>query len=450
MVRLTSTFDNQAPDLVQLSNGTILLFWSVNVTASYAINYMSYNNAAWSNPVQITPMNDSAPAATVDRAGTLWLFWTRQTLTPCGIFPCRQIFYKTLKNGAWSPEVQLTADPTYNKAPSAMVAKDGRLWVAYQKWVPNQFNYQLFYRIYNGTAWGSDIQLTSKLNWDERPSLLQDRNGTIWTYWDRELQITSTTFESKIYNKFSLDNGVTWSSDTQMTFDTTPTLIDDVFPSAVQGTDKSIWLFYSSDLTGLGADFDIYYMTSSCICPVHDVKVVSARASPGTLYAGGLKSVNQSSIVNVVVTLANLGDFPETMTLTVSAFNTTSYKVFAGTLPFPVASGGGVILTFYWNTSATFLPGRYGISAFLNPVTSESIGNQGDNLLMVKNLVHFLPFGDVDQDGAVTILDFSVAAFGYLAPVGTPKYNPYADINGNGVIDIVDIAVVAKNYNTFT
>jgi hypothetical protein len=450
MVRLTSTNDNQAPNLLQLSNGTILLFWSSNVTATYVINYMSYNGAAWSNPVQVTPMNDSAPAATVDKTGTLWLFWNRQTMTNCGTFPCRQIFYKTLKNGAWSSEVQFTKDPTFNIAASAMVAKDGRLWVAYQKWVTSGFNYQLFYRIYNGTGWGPDMQLTNKNVWDERPSLMQDRNGTIWAFWDREIQITSITFETKIFNKFSIDNGVTWSADSQMTFDTTPTLIDDVNPSAVQGADKSIWLFYSSDLTGLGADFDIYYMTSSCICPVHDVKVASVRASPSMLYPGGLKSVNQSSIVNVVVTLTNPGDFPETMTVNVNAFNTTIYKVVAVTLPFPVQSGGGVVLTFYWNTSSTFLPGRYGISAFINPVPSESIGNQGDNLLMVKNQVHFLPLGDVDQDGAVTIVDFSVAAYGYLSSVGTPKYNPYADINGSGVIDIVDIAVVAKNYNTFT
>jgi len=438
---------------LQFGNGTILLFWSSNVTANYVIKYMSYNSAAWSKQVQVTPstpMNDSSPAATVDNAGTLWLFWTRQATAPCGMSPCRQIFYKTLKNGVWSSEVQFTTDPTFNIAPSAMVAKDGRLWVAYQKWVPSGFNYQLFYRIYNGTGWGSDMQLTNKNIWDERPSLLQDRNGTIWAFWDRDIQITSTTFESDIYNKFSLDNGVTWSADNQMTFDPPGVLIDDVNPSAVQAADKSIWLFYSSDLTGLGADFDIYYMTSSCICPVHDVKVASVRASPSMLYPGGLKSVNQSSFVSVPVTLTNPGDFPETMTVSVTAFNATTYKIFSGTLPFSVASGGAVILTFYWNTSATFLPGRYGISAFISPVPGESVGNQGDNLLMVKNLVHFLPFGDVDQDGAVTIVDFSVAAFGYLSTVGTPKYNPYADINGNGVIDIVDIAVVAKNYNTFT
>jgi hypothetical protein len=76
----------------------------------------------------------------------------------------------------------------------------------------------------------------------------------------------------------------------------------------------------------------------------------------------------------------------------------------------------------------------------------------GDNSASVSNGIHILPLGDVDQDGSVTITDFSVAVygFGFTPACNCSRWNPYADIHGVGIIDIVDVGVIQHNYGIYT
>ncbi len=438
---------NAAPSLAQLTNGTILLLWSSNATGNWDLYYKRYNGAQWSSTVQLTTTlsDDTLSSATVGRDGTLWLVWTRLSAS-CTITPCRQLYYKTLKNGVWSPDLQLTTDATWNWDGSVAVAKDGRVWVVWSKWMTNNI-YQIFTKVYNGTTWGPDTQVVFSNNWELHPSIMQDRNGTLWIFWAREQSAPANQFQDDIFSKFSTNNGVTWSSDTQMTFDPSCCLIDDKMPVAVQGSDRSIWLFYTSDLTGGGADFDIYYMKSSAIYPVHDVTVSSVKASPSLLYPGGLKSIGQSALVQVSVTVSDLGDFPEAVQVSVWAVNTTKY--FSGTAAGSVALGGSVVLSLLWNT--TFVkPGWYGFLASVAPVPGETVGDSGDNTLLVKRLVHVIPLGDVNQDGKVDFFDVLIFAAAYGSSPGSSRWNPYCDINGNGTVDFLDLLVLAANYGTVT
>jgi hypothetical protein len=69
-------------------------------------------------------------------------------------------------------------------------------------------------------------------------------------------------------------------------------------------------------------------------------------------------------------------------------------------------------------------------------------------------MVHILPFGDVDMDGAVTITDVSVMFYNYGFLVGSVHNGytipPQADVDGNGIIDIVDVGTATRNYGTYT
>src|SRR5439155_141690 len=106
-------------------------------------------------------------------------------------------------------------------------------------------------------------------------------------------------------------------------------------------------------------------------------------------------------IVQVLVVYKNLGDFSETVTLTLKATNTTSYQIGVQVIQIPPAT----LYATYFNFNTTGVrPARYGLSGNAS-IPIESLGNRQDGLLNTKNMIHLLPLGDIQQDGAVTITD---------------------------------------------
>jgi hypothetical protein len=437
--------NNAGPGIAQLHNNTILLFWVANTTGAYNIYYERYNAGTWSARVHLTtgPGNDTNPDAVVGQDGTLWLSWARKTTTCCA--STAQIFYRTLKGSTWSAEAQLTSDATLNLWPGLTSTKDGRIWLVWSKWLNANKEYQVFSSTNNGTGWTQAIQIVSSILLDTHPDMLQDRNGTIWLFWARDVSIGAGLFETKIFTKSSFDNGVSWSADTQLTFDPLCCQTDDSDPAPVTNG-NSIWIFFDSDQP-TGSTLNLYYIASSPIFPVHNVAISKIAYSPTLLYPGGMKSVGQSETVKINVTVIDPGDFVETVNVQVTAVNKTTYV--AGSATGSVVPGGSAVIQITWNTTGV-LAGRYALVATVAPVAGESLGNVAGNHMAVGSAVHILPLGDVDQDGNVDILDASTVALAFQSTPGTPHWNPYADINGNGIVDIIDVAIMAKNFGIVT
>jgi hypothetical protein len=410
------------------------------------------NGNSWSNPVQVTSttLNDTQPSAAVGRDGTIWLVWTRvdSTCTTCPAI--KQLYYKTWKAGTWSPEVKLTNDSNQNYGSNVVIGKDGIVRVTWSKGAAGS-TYQIFDKTYNGSVWSPDTQIISSSSTDEHPSMIQDRNGTLWIFWGRLIVVSTLIQYYELVGKYSYDLGNTWSQEIVLT--NTANTIDSEMPSAVQSNTgvKPLWVFYSSDLNV--PDLDIYALQSSGIYPVHDVVTsgMYAASSLGTSweYPGGLKSVSQSAIVTITVAIANIGDYVESVMLTLSVTNTTVITV--GTRTSLVGPGNIMNFYFYWNTT-NITPARYGLSVSIAALPGETPGNMGDNNASASNVIHILPLGDVDQDGSVTITDFSVAVygFGFTPACNCSRWNPYADIHGVGIIDIVDVGVIQHNYGIYT
>jgi hypothetical protein len=449
---LTSSGWNSAPSLVQLANGTILIFYSVKSGTSYIVVSSLTNGVSWSNPVQITSttLNDTQPSAGVARDGTIWLVWTRVDSTNPSVPAIKELFYKTWKNGVWSKEAQLTiSDSNQNYGSGVVVAKDGIVRVTYSKGVAGN-PYQLYEKTYNGTSWSLETQIVSSSSTDEHPSMIQDRNGTLWLLWGRLVVVSQLVQYYELVGKYSYDLGRTWSQEIVLT--NTANTVDNEMPSAVQSSYgvKPLWVFYSSDLSV--PDLDIYALQSSGIYPVHDVKVSGLYGSSnlGTSweYPGGLKSVGQTAIVTITVAIANIGDYAENVAVTLSITNTTIITL--GTLQSMVGPGNIMNFYFYWNTT-NVVPAEYGVSVSIAALPGENLGNMGDNYYGLKNVVHIIPLGDVDQDGSVTLTDVSVFFYdyGFTSSCNCSRWNPYADIHGTGVIDIVDVGVASTNYDIF-
>jgi hypothetical protein len=340
----------------------------------------------------------------------------------------------------------LTSDSTQNDAPGLSTTTDGTIWLVWQKWIKNAADSQIFSMKYNGTVWTPAVQIVFSNLLDSHPTVMQDRNGTIWLFWSRDLPFGTGLFELKLFAKTSIDNGATWSADRQLTFDPVCCQIDDDDPAPIMTLYNNIWLFYDSDLPD-ASSFGIYYLTSNLIFPVHNVAASGISANPIMTYPGGMKSVGQNGIVKINVTVTNPGDFTENVIVQVTAVNKTSYV--AGSATGAVAPGQATYLTINWNTSGV-APGRYKLVETVSPVPGETLGNIGNNTFSVKSLVHILPLGDVDQDGNVDILDASTVALAFQSTPGAPHWNPYADINGNGIVDIIDVSIMAKNFGVVT
>jgi len=430
-----------SPSLGQLRNSSIILFWSSNQTGRWNIFYKLYSGGVWGNGAQLTSgaFDDFFPTVAVATNSTAWVFWERTTSSTS-----YQIYYKTLTGNRWSGDILLGTGANQDDTPSALATYDGRIWVTWSRLVSG--NYDVFYRYFNGVQWSPETLLTNANTWDLEPSFVQDRNGTIWMFWSRQMQLSSganALYQQKLWYKNSYNSGVSWSPDTQLTFyGTVDTPLDDLGPSVVQGVDKTLWIFYSSDYP-LGNDFDIYYIKSNVIIN-HDVALTKIQA-PHFWYPGGIKYAGENPLAKINVTVTNNGGYDENVQVRLTVSNTTFVNLppISGT----VLAGQSTIFTFSWNTTG-INPTWYNMNASVSPVPGQI--NTSNIALALTHATRVFPRGDVNQDGAITIFDISIADLGYYSQPGNSRWNPYADVDNNGIINIVDINYIAFHYGTVT
>lgn len=76
--------------------------------------------------------------------------------------------------------------------------------------------------------------------------------------------------------------------------------------------------------------------------------------------------------------------------------------------------------------------------------SNEPPANQGNNNAQVTTTVRGCP--DLDGDGRISIIDFSIAASSFGLHQGQPGYNPLADQDGDNAITILDLNIMAARY----
>src|SRR2546425_5093786 len=298
-----NTASDLTPALVQLANGNVMLVWSSNRAGNFSLYYKTNNAGVWSGDTRLTSPQgrDSTPSLLQLRNGTLWLLWTREALSGGSVV--RYIYSKTYSNGVWSPEARFTSGGS-EEEPSLFQSDDGTIWVMY---AANRFgNLDIFYKTYNG-SWSPEIRLTSNSDDDHQPWIMQDLTGTMWAFWTRCVTISSTTCEDDIFYETSTTLGATWSAEVHFTVAPGGYTINDSPPAVIHySRDKMIYVFWGTDLTGLGADFDVWVRTSNSIA-IHDVYLSNANAAPTSLQEGGTVKVN--------ATANNSGSYSETLTI---------------------------------------------------------------------------------------------------------------------------------------
>jgi hypothetical protein len=192
-----------------------------------------------------------------------------------------------------------------------------------------------------------------------------------------------------------------------------------------------------ADLTSSGVPVSITQGTlhiDAAGPPLHDVAITNLTSSKtviGQGYGG-----------NVTVSVADLGDYPETFNLTLYA-NTTSFV----SQNVSLSSGNSATAMFAWNT-AGFAFGNYTISVYAWPVPNET--NTANNNCTDGNVIVSIP-GDIDGDFNVSLQDLVLLANAYGSKPGDIKWNPDADLVPPwGVMSLTDLVTIAVHYGQHT
>ncbi len=147
--------------------------------------------------------------------------------------------------------------------------------------------------------------------------------------------------------------------------------------------------------------------------------------------------VGKGYAIPVNVTITNVGNNPENVSITLYANSTT----IGSETVFNVLNGTSVNVACIGNTSSCAY-GDYTLSIYCKP----SGVNEAANNFTYSGIVEVTIPGDVNGDFTVDIIDAIILAGSINSQPGSPRWNPNADLNGDGIIDIYDALILAGNY----
>lgn len=247
-IRLTLDDDSDSsPSITQAIDGKIWVVWSSYRTGNMEIFYKVYNGSSWSDAIQLTTDSsyDGYPAILGTSDGKIWVVWVSDR-TEIDNF---EIFYKVYDGSSWSNDIQLTTYPYWDCHPAIMEDSTGKIWVVWES-DRNEHDVDIYYKVFNGSSWSNAMPVTTDQYADDRyPSIMQAAGGMIWVVFTK---LGETDPNGEIYYK--LFNGTSWSRDIRRTWHTG----SDLKPTITQDKNGAIWIVWDSDRNG--HDNNIYYM----------------------------------------------------------------------------------------------------------------------------------------------------------------------------------------------
>ncbi|MBN2240076.1 MAG: exo-alpha-sialidase, partial [Dehalococcoidales bacterium] len=147
--------------------------------------------------------------------------------------------------------IQVTDDVNTDCSSSICTASDGTLWIAWES--DRSGNYDIWYKTSsdNGKTWSSEFQLTTDTSNDLGPDIYQTTDGDVWVFW---YSYRSGNFD--IWYTITNDGGISWADPVQFTFNTD----EDMQPSVTQTSDGRLLVTWSSLRS---ENWDIWYREST-------------------------------------------------------------------------------------------------------------------------------------------------------------------------------------------
>jgi len=361
---------------------------------------------------------------------------------PTGGQPLRSvthIFYEIYNGASWSAEQRLTIQPNSDRTPSIGQTEDGRIWIAWSGERPPGPNTILYRTSTDGAAWTTEVQVTSSpTNFgDNDPSIGQDRNGTIWIVFSRNVACGNcgkAAFQADLYTTSSNDNGATWNAATTLPGE--PTTDDEIQPNLSQLSDNNLYIFFSKIVCGGSTcTVSILYYASSTPLLIHSARMNNFTSNSSATLAN---STRAGQTVRLTANITNTGDYTGSFTFWAMANSTIIPSTTMSLVP-----GQTAVLTINWVTTG-MKPGIYSLTANVT-TTGESAPNFVDNM-GVPHSIRIRPAGDVNGDCIVNIIDVTLVTIAFGRSIGSPGYNPKSDLNNDGTINIIDVTIVTTTF----
>lgn len=219
---------------LNLKAATLVLLLLV-ITVNIFVNISSVYAVDWSPDMRITwnAADDFSPSVSQARDGKIWVVWQTYRTGDYEIF---HKVYDPNKVNPWSADTRLTQSAGIDISPSVLYTADNKTWVAWSS--RRTGNFEIYYKVYDGTSWTIDMKLTDNPSDDDFPFLMQTASGTIWLFWS-----STRTGNGDIFYKTSSDNGTSWTSEQQLISGSET----DASPSVTQANDGKIWLVWERD-----------------------------------------------------------------------------------------------------------------------------------------------------------------------------------------------------------
>ncbi|MDI6689748.1 MAG: S-layer homology domain-containing protein [Actinomycetota bacterium] len=195
-----------SPSIAVDAGGNIHVVWD----ESNDVYYTKFDGTSWGDRVKIStlhrPAEGAKPSIAADKYGNVHVVYRRDFLVqrdpPVYNY---EICYTKFDGTSWSTPENISYTPTAepSKEPAITTDRDGNVHVVWQKLVAN---YEIYYREFDGTSWGSISNLSKTSTPSYCPSIATDKDGNLHVVWHEE---TASTNREVYYKK---SNGTSWSS----------------------------------------------------------------------------------------------------------------------------------------------------------------------------------------------------------------------------------------------
>ncbi len=160
-------------------------------------------------------------------------------------------FVVKFAEGLESDDVVQVTNTNGDNNPALVQASDGKLWLFFNSYRDNGWDYLWSQTSTDGGAtWSSASAFTQIFDDDYDPAAASSDDGELYVVWRR------TEGGNNVWFRSSTDNGAIWSTATRLTTDPA----GDYFPDIIQATDGKLWVVWQSDRSG---NNDIWYKTST-------------------------------------------------------------------------------------------------------------------------------------------------------------------------------------------
>lgn len=185
----SAEYEDDDPALVRARDGSYWMAWVAYQTVSRSGYYIdgadrvmvarSRDGVLWSHPEPITPPGDHFRVALAqDARGRVWCVYALQKKLESGNF---DLYARVFDGSSWSAEQQLTTDARPDVFHRLTSDRNGNLYLVWMAFRPQS---DILMRVLTGDTWSNEINVSASPEDDWEPAVVTDKSGRVWIAWD--------------------------------------------------------------------------------------------------------------------------------------------------------------------------------------------------------------------------------------------------------------------------